>query len=240
MTLQEIIPAEAQETLIAMGWSMNKMVLTSENCHDLISIEEELRATRPVFADSLAIVEEDDRLKITSAGDQVILTPDSKGKISFTVQGMTLPGKLRNLVIKHMMDKVGIIDTYTFGDWQIYIFMWNDTILQAGFMDSKEYGMVSYCKVYRPRRDYNEPSREEYYRMWSDKRRVWRAGLSISDPENEAYGDNAAGLGSVYTEQVRYTLDEIYATLSKIKDDPEYAMEIEALRELLEITPDDC
>jgi len=236
MTLEQIIPVEAQEQLITSGFNMMRTVPQAENCHDLISLEKEMSTLYASFAESVAVRRDEGRIDIMLANDSVDLVPDRSGKIRLEVKRIPLKGMQRSYIIKRLIEVNGIIDTYTSGDWELYMFHHNGHILQAGFMDS-EYGIVSYLRVYRPRTDYNEPSVEEYYNTWKDKTKKNKRGMSVT-PHDDAYGDAASGLGSIFTDQVRDQLDEIYAYVKAIKDDPEYSMEIEALRELLDVTPE--
>lgn len=234
MTLEQIIPDEAQEQLIASGFNMMRTVPQVENCHDLISLDKEMSTLYASFAESVGVRRDKERVDIMLANDSVDLVPDRQGKIQLQVKGIALKGMQRSYIIKRLIEANGIIDTYTSGDWELYMFHHNGHILQAGFMNG-DYGIVSYLKIYKPRSDYNEPSVEEYYNTWRDKTKKNRKGLSVT-PHDEAYGDAASGLGSIFTDQVRDQLDEIYAYIKQIKDDPEYTIEVEALRELLDVT----
>ena len=231
MELRDIIPVEAQEQLINSGFSMNKKVLQADNCHDLIHLEKEMSTLYQTFALSVAITHSEDRMDILLAGDTVDLIPNGN-KIEVKVKGTLMKGMQRSYLIKKLIEENGIIDTYSSHDWEIYVFIHNGHLLQAGFM-STEYGIVSYLRKYYARNDYNEPTSEEYYQVWKDKRKTQRSH-TYTEAYHPTYGDAATGLGSIYTDQIHDQLDEILALVRQIADEPEYSEQLDDLRDMLD------
>ena len=232
MKLEDMIPAEAQELLIESGFSMNKEVIDPANCHDLIDLETELKYIYGEnLSEHIAIIYNGERKDIYIAGDPVDITLDSSGKAELRVKNILLKGAQRTAVIKRMTEESAIVDTYTYSGWETYIFVWNSRVVQAGFMLS-EYGPVSYLRIYKQRS--NTPTAEEYYKVWKDKTRksIPHQYRPVQD-SHEIYGGQAASLGSIYTQRIHDELDDAIDFIASVKDDGEYARQLDILRDML-------
>lgn len=232
MRLEDMIPAEAQEVLMNSGFTMAKEVISPENCHDLIDLEKELKTIYgDNFTNHIAVKSDGERMDITVAGDEVSLMMTSNGKIEPVLKGVYLKGYQKTAVNKTIVEKGVIVDAYTYNGWETYIVVWNGKLLQVGFHNG-EYGLVSYARLYKPKKA--EPTPEEYYAVWKDKtKKQSRTVYGKVDTGNEQYGDNAAGLGSVFTQQVMDQLDDITDFVASIADDDQYKQQLDHLRDIL-------
>ena len=225
--LEDIIPATAQEELIAKGFRMDRPAIKTEDLHGLMDVSKELGLiSLDTFTDSLSIIYNADTGKneVFSAGQKIRLNIKDNGTIRPTLEGYDVKGSKRLAIYKAMMEHSRYIldhfipthlgDTIE-GEWSYYRFMWNDKVMQLSVMNGNK--AANALKIYTPK-EY-EPTAKEYYEKWYGMRQKGSSRqLGGIELEHEVYGNAEASLGGIVTDQIEDELLESYKTFVQYKD----------------------
>jgi hypothetical protein len=200
-----------------------------DNCHDLMNINSELQlvSTRR-FIESITVHKVNARLVFKAANDNIkLISTGRKNNIELSIRDSVITGNKRLYILQQILKYGNIIDTEEAEEWSIYIVEFNKYVYSIGF--NKDNPNVAFFKDYKPYK--YEPNTKDYYKQYRqpDNTKVRRTPQLV-DPQ---YGDHASGLGSIFTDQIKEELQDIIEYIAAVKDDSEYAYEIEALRELL-------
>ncbi len=200
------------------------------NKHELMLIGRELSLIgMEAFAKGLHTRSVDGKLGVYLLDDKIKLSID-KGRITMYLRSVPISGKKRFAVLKLLLETVGWINHYTSNGWKVFTVELNGREYNIGYLEDNPVASFMSVKKQSDSDDYYN----EYYKQTSSG---WRRPRSV-ELETGSYGDNATGLGSIFTDQVKEELDEINAYIQTVKNDPIYADEIDAIQATLEIDID--
>ncbi len=205
---------------------IDKIDITIEDNHQLMLIDNELSLiSTKQFSLSLNARQVDNRTDIYCADDKITLAIDS-GKIAPRLKGINIKGSKKLAVLRMILDTVGWVDHYNASGWSVFLVRWNRRLYNIGYLEDNS--SASFMR--QQRKDTVEDYHSAYYRKRSSG---WRRPLGSIEMGTEQYGDNASGLGSVFSTEVKDQLDEALELVESTLGDDEYKVELDNLREVL-------
>lgn len=210
--LEDIIPVEAQEMLIAAGFHMERPALRLEDNHDLLDIELELKALgNAMFNEQLTSYTYNGKVKFKVAGTPVKLKIDGK-RIKPVLDGIYLTGPKKGIVLKRVLDHSVNVDLTEDETWITHTVVFNGKPYRIGKM--KEADAWFMTKVTIP-----EHTPGDYARLWRQRTAKHEyTALGQIELVSDQYGEAEVGLGSIVTDQIEAEMEEAVATILKYKD----------------------